>query len=394
MRDLDDPYAGLADLRDNNPVARFGDSEFYAVTSWDLIAEAVARTDDFSSNLTATMVWHDDGQVTGFPVAELGSSMHVLATADDPRHRMHRRIIMPSLTARRVSRLEPFIEQTLVDLWATGVVGDRVDWVESIAQRLPMAVVAELLGLPDYDIDELIRWSFASTVLLDGVVTADQLESATAAVGELSAYLTAAFDRALAEPGDDVLRDLARLVHCGDLDQDSAVMILIQLVAAGAESTVSLLGTSVWLLARHPDIVAALAADRELIPVFVEEVLRLESPFRGHYRHVVNDTTLGQTPLPAGSHLYLMWGAANRDPAIFDYADSISLDPSDRRSHMAFGKGIHLCVGAPLARLEARLGIAQLLDATSEFRLASPDPQWERSLMVRRLTTLPLILAG
>ena len=171
-------------------------------------------------------------------------------------------------------------------------------------------------------------------------------------------------------------------------------MILIQLVAAGAESTVSLLGTSVWLLARHPDIVAALAADRELIPVFVEEVLRLESPFRGHYRHVVNDTTLGQTPLPAGSHLYLMWGAANRDPAIFDYADSISLDPSDRRSHMAFGKGIHLCVGAPLARLEARLGIAQLLDATSEFRLASPDPQWERSLMVRRLTTLPLILAG
>ena len=364
------------------------------MTSWDLIAEAVARTDDFSSNLTATMVWHDDGQVTGFPVAELGSSMHVLATADDPRHRMHRRIIMPSLTARRVSRLEPFIEQTLVDLWATGVVGDRVDWVESIAQRLPMAVVAELLGLPDYDIAELIRWSFASTVLLDGVVTADQLESATAAVGELSAYLTAAFDRALAEPGDDVLRDLARLVHCGDLDQDSAVMILIQLVAAGAESTVSLLGTSVWLLARHPDIVAALAADRELIPVFVEEVLRLESPFRGHYRHVVNDTTLGQTPLPAGSHLYLMWGAANRDPAIFDYADSISLDPSDRRSHMAFGKGIHLCVGAPLARLEARLGIAQLLDATSEFRLASPDPQWERSLMVRRLTTLPLILAG
>ena len=265
MRDLDDPYAGLADLRDNNPVARFGDSEFYAVTSWDLIAEAVARTDDFSSNLTATMVWHDDGQVTGFPVAELGSSMHVLATADDPRHRMHRRIIMPSLTARRVSRLEPFIEQTLVDLWATGVVGDRVDWVESIAQRLPMAVVAELLGLPDYDIAELIRWSFTSTVLLDGVVTADRLESATAAVGELSAYLTAAFDRALAEPGDDVLRDLARLVHCGDLDQDSAVMILIQLVAAG-DSTVSLLGTSVWLLARHPDIVAALAADRELIP--------------------------------------------------------------------------------------------------------------------------------
>lgn len=389
VHDLDDPYPELLALTRTAPVSRVGDSPFYLVTGWDAIAEAVARPEDFSSNLTATMVWKEDGKVEEYPIAELGSPIHVLATADDPGHKAHRAMVMPSLVAKRVRALEPFIDVTVERLWSEGIRDGHIDWVTAVAQRLPMAVVAELLGFPTYDIDDLVRWSFAATVLLDGVVSPAQLEAATEAVGELSAYLSTAFDGAMDNPGENVMGDLARLVVQGDLDHGTAVMIGLQLVAAGAESTVSLLGSAVYLLGRHPRLVDELRSDRELVPLFIEEALRLESPFRGHYRHVVTDTVLADVDLPAGSHLYLMWGAANRDPETFDRPEQIDLDPANRRSHMAFGKGIHLCVGAALARLEGRLAVGHLLDRTpGGFTVETADPQWERSLLVRRLRTL------
>ena len=391
VHDLADPYPELLELTRTRPVSRIGDSTFFAVTGWDLIAEAVARTDDFSSNLTATMVCDEDGTVEGYPIAELGSPIHVLATADDPDHKAHRALVMPSLVAKRVRALEPFIGRTLEHLWTDGVVDGHLDWMSAVAQRLPMAVVAELLGFPTYDIDDLVRWSFAATVLLDGVVTRTQLASARESVGELTAYLSQAFDAAATNPDENVMGDLARLVEAGRLDHDTAVVIAVQLVAAGAESTVSLLGSAVYLLGLHPHVVDELRGDRGLVPVFVEEALRLESPFRGHYRHVVADTRLGDVDLPAGSHLYLMWGAANRDPGTFENPDRIDLDPSARRSHMAFGKGLHLCVGAALARLEGRVAVDGLLDRTPDgFTVDISDPDWERSLLVRRLRRLPL----
>lgn len=390
MHDLDNPYPYFESLRRQGAVTRLADSSFYLVGSWDLVAEAVGRPEDFSSNLTATMVWNEDGTVSEYPIAEMGSPLHVLATADEPLHRVHRTMVMPSMVAKRVRGLEPFIAQELRRLWDDGLDGSDIDWVHAIAQRLPMAVVAELVGFPTYDIDDLVRWAFSSTVLLDGVVTASQLVDATQAVGELSAYLAEAFERSLVAPGENVMGDLARLVSADRLDHDSAVMILIQLVAAGSESTVSLLGSAVWMLGLHPEIEGELRSHRDYVPLFIEEALRLESPFRGHYRHVVADTTLGDIDLPAGSHLYLLWGSANRDPAAVDDPGQVCLDSGKRRPHMAFGKGLHMCVGAPLARLEAKLAIEFLLDSTTAFDVETTDPQWERSLMVRRLRTLPV----
>lgn len=253
-----------------------------------------------------------------------------------------------------------------------------------------MAVVVELIGLPARDIDELVRWAFSATMIVDGVVLPEQLSAATTAVGEFAAYLSSAFDTALKDPGDNVIGDLARHVNAGDTGYGTAVMILIQLVTAGAESTISLLGTSVWLLAQRNSVADQLRADRGLVARFIEEVLRLESPFRGHLRHVVHDTRLGDVALPAESHLYLAWGSANRDPERFDETNMIDLDPSTQRTHMAFGRGIHFCVGAALARLEARIAVNFLLDATSEFSLVNEYPSWSRSLLSRRLETLPI----
>ncbi|MET4164870.1 cytochrome P450 [Gordonia terrae] len=390
MDTTEDPTTFYSRLHTDSPVQRIGDSSFFAVGSWDLIADAVRRPEDFSSNLTATMVWHGDGSVSEFPVAGLGDAMHVLATADGARHRDHRKLAMTSVSPARIRELEPTIRGHLERSWSANLHDGRIDWVSAVAQRIPMAVACELLGFPADDRAVLTRWAIATNVLIDGVITPEQLTTATAAVGELTGYLSAALTGAGSGASGTALAEVAARVAAGGLDHESAVMILFQLVAAGAESTTSLLNSVVWLLDRHPEVVDRLRRDPELIPVFVEEALRLETPFRGHFRHVVADTTLGNTRLPAGSHVFLMWGAANRDPAHFDDPAAIDLDPAARRSHLAFGKGLHLCVGAALARLQARLATEHLLTSTSTFRIDLGQTLWEPGVLVRRFTTLPL----
>ena len=395
-----DPTTFYSRLHTGSPVQRIGDSSFFAVGSWDLIADAVRRPEDFSSNLTATMVWHGDGTVSEFPVAGLGDAMHVLATADGARHRDHRKLAMRSVSPARTRELEPTIRRYITEAWADDLRGGRIDWVSAVAQRIPMEVATAVIGLPVADRATLTRWAIATNVLIDGVITPDQLTTATAAVGELTAYLSAAMSNAHNDTGagseasgPTALVEVARRVAEGGLDHETAVMILFQLVAAGAESTTSLLNSAVWLLDRHPDVVERLRSDPGLIPVFVEEALRLETPFRGHFRHVVADTTLGDTALPAGSHVFLMWGAANRDPAHFDDPGAIDLDPAARRSHLAFGKGLHLCVGATLARLQARLAVEHLLRSATDFRVDLTQTAWEPGVLVRRFTTLPLTIS-
>jgi cytochrome P450 len=179
-----------------------------------------------------------------------------------------------------------------------------------------------------------------------------------------------------------------------ELDDAEAFGILFLLVAAGGESTTSLTGTGVQILAERPDLQDRLRREPRLIAAFVEEACRIDPPFRGHYRHVVADTTLGGVAVPAGSTLVLAWTAANRDRDAFANPDDIDLDRPNPRRHVGFGWGIHLCVGAPLARVEAKVAFEQLLARTTSFSIdpSSPPLRHHLSLMVRRLVTLPLVL--
>ncbi|MEV5649634.1 cytochrome P450 [Nocardia sp. NPDC052254] len=392
---LDDPYPLYDRLRRDAPVFRVPGTDFHLVSSWELVAEAAARTADFSANLTAVLLRYPDAPPIAFEM-DGGAAVHVLATADDPAHAIHRKMVSAVL-AGRVRGLAPMVAGLVDLLWSRYARDGRTDWAADMADRLPLAVVATLIGLPDEDVPRLLGWAYDSTEMIGGVVAADRLPELVRSATELAGYLFEqvrwAKNRATGEgPPRDLLDALARACRSGDLTDEVAALILIQLVGAGGESTAALIAAAGRILASRSDIQSLLRQRPELIPAFLDEVLRLESPFRGHYRHVVADTRLGTVDLPAGSHLLLLWGAANRDPAVFPDPGVLDLHRPNGKSHMAFGRGIHFCVGSALAKLEARTAVAALLDRTTGIALDG-TPQRVPSILVRRHRSLPLRLS-
>jgi cytochrome P450 len=386
---IQDPYPLYDRLREEGPVHRIGESGFYAVCDWATINDAVNRPSDFSSNLTATMTFTTDGTVVPFEMGGLGGPNQVLATADDPSHAVHRKMLVHQLAAKRIRVMETFAADTFDRLWRDNLRDGRIEWMGALANRLPMMVVARLIGVPAEDVDQLIRWAYATTQLLDGLVDQDQLAAAGVAAMELGNYIHDQFDVSGADPRDDLLGSLATACGTGELDEITAQMMMVILFGAGGESTASLLGNAMWILATRPDVQQQVRDNRDLLTPFIEEALRFEPPFRGHYRHVVADTTLGGTDLPAGSRLLLLWGAANRDPAHFDTPHEFRLDRPGGKGHITFGKGAHFCVGAALARLEAQIVLRAVLDRTSRIDAIDIGP-WLPSILVRRREHLEL----
>lgn len=386
---LQDPYPLYDRLRAGGPVHRIGDSRFYLVCDWASINDAINRPDDFSSNLTATMMFTAEGTVVPFELDGLGGPTQILATADDPAHAAHRKMLVPQLAAKRIRAMEPFIADTFDRLWADGLRDGHIEWMGALANRLPMMVVARLIGVPAEDVDQLVRWACASTQLLDGLVNQEQLAASGVAAMELGNYVHVHLGRATADPQDNLIGALATACYAGEFDQLTAQLMMIILFSAGGESTGSLLGNSMGILATRPNLQHRVREDIDLLGPFIEEALRYEPPFRGHYRHVVADTTLGGTDVPAGSRLLLLWGAANRDPAQFDAPHEFRLDRPGGKGHITFGKGAHFCVGAALARLEAQIVLRAVLDRTSQIDAVDIGP-WLPSILVRRREHLEL----
>ena len=389
---IQNPHPLYEQMHEAGQVHRIGDSGFYAVSSWEAVNEAVTRCADFSSNLTATMMYQPGGAVAAFRIGELGGPTQALATADEPAHAVHRKTLLPQLAAKRIRAFQPFIAETAASIWNARAADEGIEWMSAMANRLPMMVVGTIIGVPDTDIDRLIQWGYSATQVVEGLVTQDQMDAAGVAVMELGGYITEQFQHAASNPQDNLLGDLAIACASGGLDDLAALTMMITLFSAGGESTASLIGSAAWVLATQPDVQRQVRDQPDLLGPFLEEVLRYEPPFRGHYRHVVNDTELCGAELPAGSRLLLLWGAANRDPSHFDNPGEFRLDRPAAKGHISFGKGIHFCVGAALARLEANIVLGQLLERTSNV-IAADVGRWLPSLLVRRLERLELAYA-
>jgi cytochrome P450 len=251
-----------------------------------------------------------------------------------------------------------------------------------VASPVPVRVISGILGLPEEDADQLVRWSDMSVELLGGVADDDRLAVIYEALAEFMVYIA----ERIADTPTGLLVTVREAVDAGELTRDEAMSVVLQLVAAGTESTTSLLGSAVRIVAADADLQSRIRRDPALVDELIEETLRLESPFRGHFRVATRATTLAGTPIPAGARLMLLWGAANRDPVQFDEPQRLDLSRPAIRGHLGFGRGIHFCLGAHLARLEARRAMECLLERTADIRLAAGhEDRYHPSLLIRRL---------
>jgi len=255
-----------------------------------------------------------------------------------------------------------------------------------------------VLGLPDGDVSRHRKWAMIGGDLLAGDISQTEISQFVLESMKMVEYLNGHIEEALANTRAEVdapmLHALARGIKAGAIDTKQAIFISIVMFGAGGESTAALLGSAVRRLAEDPDIANELRRDVELIPRFVEEVARLEPPFKFHYRAVRRECELGGVELAPGDRLMLLWASANRDSSHFEEPDSMRLDRKHPKHHMSFGRGGHFCIGAPLARLEARVICEELLDRSTTLSLLDDDPAvYARSIFVRRLERLP-VLAG
>jgi cytochrome P450 len=392
---IQDPDPFRAWLRTHAPVYRVPGTSLHLVATWDLVTEALGRVDDFSSNLHALLYTGDDGRPALFDMTALGANVQTLATADPPAHTLHRRAVFPSLVERKMRAVEGYARAVAADLVERAVCAGRFDATRGLADPLPMTVLAEVLGLrmDEVDVDDLLAWAFDGTALLAGTNTLARMAELQDRAAEAGLFLADQLARATPDPDTGVLGAVAKGVGDGLLTLDEAVGTLVILLSAGGESTSSLIGSAIRILAEDADLQAALRDDLDLVPTFVEEVLRLEPPFAGHYRSVRRPTELGGVALEPGDSLFLMWSSANRDPAHFAAPDELRLDRANPRDHLGFGRGIHHCVGAPLARMETRVVLEELLLATRRFALdLERPPRYVESILVRRHTHLDLVV--
>lgn len=390
---LEDPYELYGALREGEPVHRIAESDLWMISRYADLVEAAAKPDVFSSHISA-VIYAGQGPTPAVLQADPDAigAVDVLATADPPDHTQQRKLMNRTFRHDRIVELEKIVRTFIEPALDRALVADgTVDWMEAAAVPLPIIVIADVLGMPNSDLEDLRRWGDAGVDLLSGVASIERMMECWQAMTGFLAYLRERLESP--QPGS-VTAEIANGVQNGGFTDREGVSLLLQLVIAGSESTASLIGSATLMLADDQALQKELRGAPERIPTFIEEALRLESPFRGHFRITTKETTIGGVTLPEGSRVMLMWGSANRDPAAFPDPSRLDLDRGHPKAHVGFGSGIHFCLGAPLARMETRVVLERLLARTSGFRLADEDarPKHVPSLFVRRLADLPLTL--
>jgi cytochrome P450 len=376
------PYRQLARLRAGDPVHRSGALQAWVCTRYEDCLQILRDADTFSSDGRVARGQLADALQEQRRTSPLGEARTVLTT-DPPDHTRLRGIVNRAFTARRVADLRSRIEAITQSLLADLPAGGEFELMRGLAQPLPVIVIAELLGVPPEDRDRFKHWSNAiarTTSLLQSETIRDDARQATR---ELVAYFDAIVAARRREPRDDLVSALVQAEDEGrQLTHDEVLAFAILLLVAGNETTTNLIGNGVIALAEHPDAQAQLRAQPGLLPGAVEEMLRYDSPVQGVVRFVRRPTTVGGVEFAAGDIVLAMIGGANRDPVQFPDPDRFDVARAENR-HLSFGMGPHFCLGAPLARLEADVAFAALLERLPSLALGEGGAQRGGTFLLR-----------
>jgi cytochrome P450 family 144 len=312
--------------------------------------------------------------------------MHVLATADPPAHTRHRKLLQPHLSPAALAGLEPALRDIVDEQLAPLLAAGGGDVVTALANAVPARVICHVIGISQQHARFVMERVSATAPLMDGVADLDGMVGAGTAALDLTEFAQTQLVAARDMPASDrtgLLSVLVAAIEAGVLDDDEARNLLVLLFNAGTETTSSLIANTIETVARDPELQDELRRDPQRIPFALEDLLRDDGPFQFHYRWSTADVDLGGTRIPANSRVLLMWAAGNR-PSPDEAGASDGSGNAVTATHLAFGRGLHFCIGAPLARLEARVAIAQLLTSTSRIRLdAAHPPARFRSIFLR-----------
>lgn len=371
---LRDPYPIYDQLRSAAPVFREPQSGLWMVFGYDDVKRVLTDHDTFSSR-------HGPAEWMIFQ--------------DPPMHPRLRALVAQAFTPRTVLGLEPDISQLSKELLEPLLDRGTVDLAADYSGPLPMRVIARMLGLPDSDLAAFARWNDAilemSYTVGGGPNVSEVVATFQAATVEMNEYLTVLLAERRRQPKDDLLSRLVVAEYDGERLAQAEILGFFQLLLlAGSETTANLLNNAILTFIENPEQLARIRKSPELLPATIEEVLRYRSPLQWMFRVAKRDVELNGQTIPAGKLVLAMIGSANRDPAQFP--DANRFDPSrNPNPHIAFGHGIHFCLGASLARLEARIGLTDLIGQMAELTLASDAPLPPRpGLHVHGPSSLPI----
>jgi cytochrome P450 len=364
------PYPYYDSLRSAVRPYRIAGTDHYVLTRYEDVVFAARHPELFSNR----KYWQsdDDPDLAAILARQRFAIEPALVDNDPPSHTVYRRIASRAFTPGRLRAVEPLVRDRCADLIQEFAGEPEIEFVERFCKPLPMRVVCDLLGIPRKMGHSINRWSEAYLALAGRQLPKDQAQACQSEVVDFNNYIAELLEERLASPTDDVVTELtqAETPDGRRLDMVELSAILRNLMSAAGETTAFMLGNTMLQLLENPDEEAKVRADPALIPRMIEESLRRESPQQWNWRMVLQDTEIGGTTIPAGSWVHLVWAAANREPAVF--ADPERFDPGrpNTGKQLAFGLGIHFCLGAPLARMEGRIAYECLLERFSSIRLA------------------------
>jgi cytochrome P450 len=385
---VESPYGQYARLRAQDPVHWSDLLQGWVLTRHDDVV-ALLRDPDISVELdnarpSAVVDQQRDRQ------ARTGRNSDTLVLRDDPDHNRLRKLLQRPFGPRPVEALRAMVAERVDGSMAALAERDGMDVIGDFAYPLPVAVFNEMLGLPDEDAPQVRAWIAAVARMLDPVIDDEEHARCNALMNEMYDYLDTQIEAKRRAPAEDVLTALVQAEEDGDrLTRDELVGQVVTLYVAGHEPTMSLIGNGLLALLGHPTQLALVRSRPDLLPNAVNELLRYDGPNQFVRRIAVQPYTIDDTTIAPGDVIYAAVGAANRDPARWDDPDAVHVDRPDAAHHVQFGSGIHHCLGAHLARLQAEVALGALLFRLDDMALAG-EPQWSERMVIRGLQYLPI----
>ena len=384
-----DPYPLYRSLREADPVHHSELMDLWVLTRHEDVS-FVLKDDRFSADRrksTNLLVAQARKMQEEGPFAQANTML----SADPPEHTRLRGLVSKAFTPRRIEEMRPHIQEIVDALLDDLQDRDEFDLIEHLSYPLPVIVIAEMLGIPPENRAEFKRWSNDLVATMSGPgTTPDALERARSSGLEMADYFKGVIAERRKEPRDDLLSAMIAAEERGEvLSEDELLASCMLLLAAGNETTTNLIGNGMLSLLRHEDQLDKLLGDPSLTESAVEEMLRYEGPVQATARTADADVEIDGHMIEKGKMLFVLLAAANRDPAAFPNPETFDITREDN-NHIAFGNGLHFCLGAPLARMEAQIAFQTLFERRGKPRLVSDDVEWNGNFILRGLKRLPL----